>query len=473
MSSRFRIDIRYKVVFRLTYVYFYYIIKGLMDNMKDDSPIINKIEIDESSGEPSIVSIPADQVETPHLQKNQNRKRSKKDKSAGKQLIMHGILGFSREDESINKRQKIFKNVCAVLFIILIVGVLAFTAYKDFFANEHGTPDWNEIWITLSRNWYYGLLCVFSLGLCFLLKGTKLSIMCKSMTKKWHFKTCMETAIIGHYYNSVTPLAVGGQPFEIYHLSKHGIHGGVATSLPISAYFLHQVAFITLCFTSFLLFKNNVLGVPSNFLNPFISVTAIIGLILGAIVPILVITFSLLPRFCSFLVHFVIFVGGKLKLIKKPKETTYKTLKTVVHNGKCIKKLASKPIVFIVSAIISICEHLALCSIAYYCLKMFGLIWHDNGLIEWLQVVHICEIIYVAISFIPTPGNSGAADFSFYTLFASGAGITTGLAFPAMLTWRIMSFYSFIIIGFTFITLKNRADKLHPFEEKPDDKNNN
>ncbi|MBQ7924256.1 MAG: flippase-like domain-containing protein, partial [Clostridia bacterium] len=81
--------------------------------------------------------------------------------------------------------------------------------------------------------------------MCFVLKGAKLSVFCKSMTGKFHFKTCFETGIIGHYYNNVTPLAVGGRPFEIYHLSKHGVRGGVATSLPIATFFLNQFAFVT------------------------------------------------------------------------------------------------------------------------------------------------------------------------------------------------------------------------------------
>jgi uncharacterized membrane protein YbhN (UPF0104 family) len=68
-------------------------------------------------------------------------------------------------------------------------------------------------------------------------------------------------------------------------------------------------------------------------------------------------------------------------------------------------------------------------------------------------------VLYAAISFIPTPGNSGAADASFYTLFKVGLVSVAGLSFPAMLLWRLLSFYSFIIIGFTFTTLKRKSDR--------------
>ena len=443
-----------------------------MSNKKEDSTIINKIEIDEKSGEPTIVEVNAEDIVIESKPKKQNTSKKKTEqKSKGKQLVMHGILGFSKEDEFVDKRQKLFKNIFAIVFIVLMVVVLAITAYQDFFSNPQGAPNWSDIWSALSNSWIYAIPLLLSVVLSYFFKAFKLSLMCKSMTKKWHFKTCFETAIIGHYYNSVTPLAVGGQPFEIYHLSKHGVHGGVATSLPICAYFLHQIVFVILGLVSLLLFKDNVLMVEDQFyfLPPVITAATVIGIILGAIVPILVIVFSLMPRFCSVLVHFVISIGGKLKLIKNPKATTYKTLKTVVHNCKCIKKLATKPLVFISSTIISLCEHLAICSIAYFCLKLFGFNWQSEGILEWLQVVHICMIIYLAISFIPTPGNSGAADFSFFYLFQ--AGITAGLAFPAMLLWRGLSYYLYIIVGFIFTTAKSHSDKLHPYEEPVENAN--
>ena len=71
-------------------------------------------------------------------------------------------------------------------------------------------------------------------------------------------------------------------------------------------------------------------------------------------------------------------------------------------------------------------------------------------------------ILYAGISFIPTPGNSGAADLSFYLLFSVGVPFM-GLAFSAMVLWRILSFYSYIIIGFVFTTVTHKKDRLAKF----------
>ena len=272
----------------------------------------------------------------------------------------------------------------------------------------------------------------------------------------------METAVIGHYYNYVTPLAVGGQPFEIYHLAKHGVSGGVAASLPIATFSLNQFAFVILGIFALVAYNVNLFGTSETLLNVFpttFTVLAIIGLVCCILMPSLVLIFSMLPKIGTKMVTAVIKLGGKLRIVRNPEATTEKTIKNVQHNALCLKRLASAPLVFTLSVLISFGEQLSLCSIAYFTLRFFGFdIVNVNGFVEWLQIVQLCLILYAAISFIPTPGNSGAADLSFYVLFSAGVTYAGG-GFSAMIVWRLLSFYSFIIIGFIFTTIKRKSDR--------------
>ena len=426
---------------------------------------LNKIEVDEHTSEPTIVKVEADydQTKTAEVAVNVSESAKKNQSSVGKQLVMTRILGLQEYDKSVDKRQRVFKRILAVVFLVFVVGVLGFTFYKDFFApgEEKQAISFIEILHQLSGTWYYFICAILSLFISYLLKGFKLSVICKSQTGKWHFKTCFETGIIGHYYNNVTPLAVGGQPFEIYHLSKHGVHGGVATSMPIIAFFFSQFAFVCLGITSIVLLNTNVLGVQEAFLKEFpavFNVLAGIGLALCLSTPALVLIFSIFPRLAATLVKWFTALGGKLRFLKNPKKTEYKTLKTVVHSSYCIKKFGKNPLALFSAVLISLGETFALCSITYFTLKLFG---YDNpnagGFLEWLQIIQLAVILYAAISFIPTPGNSGAADLSFYLLFTIGVQFA-GLSFAAMILWRILSYYSYIIIGFIFTTFTRKKD---------------
>lgn len=421
-----------------------------LNMVNNDKVTYEQFEIDEKTSE--IISVDLKDCPTPKQKTEKDtKKKGQKLKTAGKQLVMSQIL---RIDDNTSKRQKIFKTSCYVVFVVLVLAVLVWTFINDF-ASDTPLPSWKVVLQTFGSNWHFLLFAFLSIFLCYFFKGAKLSIMCKSMTKKWHFKTCFETGIFGIYYNNVTPLAVGGQPFEISYLSKHGVHGGVASSLPIATFFLNQLAFVILGVASLILFSFNGLNIPMEMVDatPTItSILAIVGLVLCIAMPILVVTFSLMPKVGATLVRFVFYLGNKLKIIKKPEELRYKTTKNVIHNSKCLKKIATNPLVFITSFLISFGEQLANCSIAYFTLKFFGFQWPAKNVVEWAQVIQLCLILYAAISFIPTPGNSGAADLSFYLLFKtglSGSGYS-GFAFPAMLTWRFLSFYLYIIIGFFF-----------------------
>lgn len=430
-----------------------------MEKNIKQTAVVQKIEVDENSLEPKIVEVAEEQqpVTTDAGYHKYDFVSKKSDKSIGKQLAMSKILGVDKEQaDSFTKRQKTYKLIFTLVFVVFVVSVLVFTAYKDFFGNdENRIPfSWNKIGEIFSHSWVYLLLAFTALFLHFFFKGTKLSVVCKSMTKRARFKTCFETGIIGLYYNNVTPLAAGGQPFEIYYLSKHGVHGGVATSMSISTFFFNQFSFCGLALVSILFLSKNQLYADII----VFKVMAIVGVILCLTVPILVVVFSLMPGFATRLIKGIIKIGTKLKLVKYPDRLLYKTMKTVIQNSRCLKKIVSRPLFFSFSALLSVFEQIAGVSIAFFVLKFFG--FNIVGMTffeEMVQVLQICLVLSAAISFIPTPGNSGAADLSFFAFFARH--LASGLAFPAMMVWRLLAFYSYVIIGFIFATLKKRSDR--------------
>ncbi len=441
-----------------------------MKKKDKNKPIVNRIEIDEKTAEPIIVEVPENEIESQSAEQEQKTEIKEADffeenkdlKSAGKQLMMNH-LGLNREDDSsIGKRKRIFTLVFKILFIVFVVGALAFTFINDFFGKDNPPLSWEEISSAIANSWYWIFGALGALIACYLTKALKLTVICKPMTGKYHFKTCFETSIIGHYYNYVTPLAIGGQPFEIYHLSRHGVHGGAAAAMPIATYVLNQFSYTILGFIFILTFKYNSLGVNPSLLasfNPTLTVMAIVGVSICMIPPVTIMIFSLVPRFGSKLVRFVMFLGGKLRIVKDPKKATYKTVKNLINNASCLKNMFKHPFSAITCFLLSFLEHFASASIAFFTILTFGFnpeLLSGNFFLNWLQIIQFSILLSCAVSFIPTPGNAGAADLSFSFLFE--VGLATGLTFTATIAWRIMGYYAFIIIGFIFATLKKRAD---------------
>ena len=454
-----------------------------MRNKKQKSRTITRIEIDEKTNEPIIVEEVEDLTTSPfapHLPTNDFIEATT-NKDMGKQLILQKMIGSTREDfnfkdekSPVKKRQKIFKAVFTALFVTFVIAVLAFTFYNDFIggviSGDKQYPSINALkgLFLDDMNWRFFLYAALALMGVLFTKGLKLSVIAKALTKKWHFKTCMETGIIGTYYNAVTPLAAGGQPFEIYHLSKHGVHGGAASALPVATYFLNQIAFVSCGIASMVIIKKlgadyfheNVMSVY----NPVVSTLGIVGVVCCLFVPLLVVLICIMPRLGIKLVKIGIKIGGKLKLIKNPEKTTLKTIKSLMNNANSLKKIIKKPFTLLISLILSFVENICVFSITFFVAKAFGFSALDsvtqmeiNVFSLWGQMCCMTVLLLLAISFIPTPGNAGAADLSFYALFSSGI-VGAGMSFTANTVARLFSFYSYIIIGFIFATIKKRSD---------------
>lgn len=429
--------------------------------VKSTKPIIKKIEIDENTREPIIIEVEGQEaLENLPEEKKEQILDKEYERALGKQIVMKQVLGLDKKTQEKSKEGRL-KKLVVVVFILSVLAVLIYTAYKDFFVNPEPIS-FELLKDTVVDNWYYFVFALIATVLVVVLKGFKLSVLSKYMVKKWNFKTCMQTGLIGQYYNDVTPLGAGGQPFEVYHLSKHGLSGGVAASLPIGAYFMYQFASVTFGIFALIAFipSNNFLDIPTRIIGSstaeYIRPLAGIGLFFGLALPVLVIVCSILPKLCSKLVYLIVFILAKLKIVKNKEVTMFKTLKSVLVNSKSLKTMGKRPLILITTYLISLLEILALCSISYFTLKFFG--FDDTSTLnvkEWLQIIIVCQLLYQAISFIPTPGNSGAADISFYWLFSAN----TTFAFPAMILWRLLSYYSYVIFGFAFTTANRKIER--------------
>lgn len=166
------------------------------------------------------------------------------------------------------------------------------------------------------------------------------------------------------------------------------------------------------------------------------------GAILYIIVPFLAVLFSFMPRIIDKTLTFIVITGAKMHLIKEPDKTLKKWISNVVEYRDVFKLFTKNiGIVFIVF-VLSVMQCVSLHSIPYFVFRLFGVT--D---IDWWKITVMTTYIYSAITFIPTPGNSGAAEGTFYAIFAS----LGGFLFWGMLIWRLAVFYLVILVGLCFI----------------------
>ena len=140
------------------------------------------------------------------------------------------------------------------LFMLLTIIVIVIVAIVEFSGEDKSYP-LSTVLSTLGQNWIYLVLTVGCMLLALVFDGLRQAVLLRGSTGKWRLKLTFKSMILGKYFDSVTPSAFGGQPYQIYYLHKNKVPAGVATSLPVVCFFLQQFAFFP---QGFLRFSNVV-----------------------------------------------------------------------------------------------------------------------------------------------------------------------------------------------------------------------
>ena len=271
---------------------------------------------------------------------------------------------------------------------------------------------------------------------CFLValkcESAKYGFMLRSRKIKQKKSLGFTAAVIGKYYDNLTPAGAGGQGFQMYHLSQNGCDKGTAGGLPIIGFLGLQFAFVLLGIITMILGQQYIGDLV------VIRVTAIVGLVFYAVIPVAIIVFAIAPKPLEKLVGWFNRLLGKIHLMKDPEASNEKAINSLRAYTNALREFGRSPYQIAVVFILSLIYQMAFMSLPYFVLRFFGA---DEAFIPcFFRVV----FVYAAMTIIFTPGNSGAAEASFYMVFSNLSG---GQAFWGMLVWRALCYYSWIVLG--------------------------
>lgn len=365
-------------------------------------------------------------------EKKQQRAERRAEKKAENEKLYQEVMGQDlneapEEVEEPKKKNKWVKRLGIVAFVLLNAAVIYFTAANEFSkkAPEPLKFDFTNVLYILG-----GLLCLAIFLGC---ETAKYMIMMRHLGEKVSIRHAFCTAALGKYYDCITPSGAGGQPFQIYYLHSNGYSNGAASAMPLSGFFTMQFGFVILCVFAFI-FGN---GVVNGVLAPGIKITAYFGAIGYMLVPVMIIISGIAPKIAMRIVAFFVRLGAKLRIVKKPNHTIMRAVRSLNNYSTNIKMITKDRGMLFKLLLLSVILQLAMCSMPFFAVHAFG------GDIGFFRSLILCVFIQSAISLILTPGNSGAAEGLFYIVFSSlGKG-----TFWAMLLWRLLCYYSFIIIG--------------------------
>lgn len=340
------------------------------------------------------------------------------------------------------KRKSTIINLCLLLvnivfMVYIIKGLISNVGDSNFLsvAKTQGSKMW----------WLAGGAGIYILYM--LAQVLMYHVLIKDITGKKRFGLAYDVAVVGKYYDNLTPFAVGGQPMQIIRLAKSGISAGVSTSIPIIKMMLNSSMNMILAVLFF------VFGIPqipnTTPLNDMLLILLVILGVIGLIITVIVVVFMFLIASGNLItrsfISGVLRIGYKLKIVKNYRESFKKFLNQVAeYKASYNFMIKNKKTLF---KMLGLClmECLTYAVMPYFVVQAFAVNVDMNAALFFLVCLSEYYICTMASSFIPLPGGTGLMEISFIFLF----GIVVGDNIVwALLAWRILSYYMILAHGF-------------------------
>lgn len=271
-----------------------------------------------------------------------------------------------------------------------------------------------------------------------ILESVIINIIIKSIQKTKVRFLSIKIAMMGFYYNLVTPFASGSQPMQIYALNKYGIDFSKSTAIVTNKTVLFQTVVTIYCGIS-IFFNMDVLKSEL----PSVLILISIGMIINIISLLGGMMIVLSPNAMKKIIFIISDILYKTKLFKSLHKKIPDINIFIDDYSYSIKTFIKDKKSLFISVILTIIQLTIYFSISYCVYKAFNL----NG-ISFYHIFTLQVFLYMSVSPVPTPGNVGANEIAFFTIFAN--------IFPkdmigyCVFLYSIFVYYFVVIVGGIF-----------------------
>ncbi len=333
--------------------------------------------------------------------------------------------------------KKNMKRNAIIIFIITII-VMYFVLKDDFTSIV-------DIFLKLDLKYIFIAFFFYFLSIFF-----KAYVSYKSVAEKEKYSLLesIKHNVITQFFNGITPFSTGGQPMEIYMLTKHGINANRGTMIILQNFIFYQIALVLL----------GLLAVSYNYAfhifpnNTVLKNLVLLGFSINTLVAVGVILISISHKFTRFLVHKLISFFSYFKIIKNKEEKQNKWDKRLKEFHECAKSLRKRKMLFVGGVFFNllslVCLYIIPLFIAYSMSDFIGL--------NVMNTLTSSAYVLLIGAFVPIPGASGGIEYGFVKFF--GNFLSNSMTNAVLLVWRFITYYFGMIIGMIAFNLDERSN---------------
>jgi glycosyltransferase 2 family protein len=303
-----------------------------------------------------------------------------------------------------------------------------------------------------SMDLYWLLASIFCMVFYIFIESWAVWYITTFMYKKMGFFYILKMDLIGNYYGALTPAAFGFQPSQIAYMKRDGVPVGISTFIQIIKLMAYELVIVFLCLV-FMIIRGSFFfdNYPQIFWLSMFG--ALINIFVITMMIIAIVKRNALKKMVIGITKFL----AKIKIVKnieKMRDSVEHTLDEFHDSSSYLIKYKWK---VLKACLLTLLQWLMFFIIPYCLFNAFGLGMLHGGkgalgtvspLDEAVSLIAMAAFLFLAVHFIPIPGSSGATEAGFGIFFGN---FFSGIWRPAMFIWRLITYYSIIVIGFLII----------------------
>ena len=339
-----------------------------------------------------------------------------------------------------------WKNGVFFLLMLLLLGWTGYTILKDQSPQQIAQA-------IASANLPILLLGIPVMGLYIAFEAKSSHWILRSLGSAQPYRRCYFYSCVGFFFSVITPSASGGQPAQVYYMSRDGVPGAYgALDMLLVTVGYHAAVVI---YGVIALLTSHHLSQQLGEIGPLLVIGLSLFILLGVAMLLLLFAPGPIQRLC----HGVIRLTARLRPSLDVPKWTQRVDRYMAQYRTGSDLLRAAPALFPKVLLMSLGQQACVYLAPYLVYLAFGL----EGSTLW-QVFFLQVLCSISVEYLPLPGGAGAAEQVFLHSFLVLFGAT--LVAPAMIVSRTVSCY--LPLGITgVITALGHMVGKHSLKARP------
>ena len=327
----------------------------------------------------------------------------------------------------------------SILLVVLTVGLFWYILKDNF--NE-------SIMLLLGANIWYLILMLLTYVFYFVIEAYLLYLLINKINSNYSYKKTLELNLMTKFFNGITPFSLGGQPLQVYELSKSKVRVTEALLVIVENFIVLQIS-MTIMSVVFLGVCLNAGLIP----NRLLWILTIIGIFITLLSLFMAIFMCVKINYAKKLGKWFIKVLNKIHIIKNKDESYLMWTNKCDEYHTCFKILLKDKTFIIKCVLLNIIYMIIFCMLPFLTFKALNINVDVN---IFYSIVLAC-FVYLSASFIPIPGAAIGMEYAFINYFKMI--VVDSLVMPGVLLWRLVSYYIPMILGGILFNIKDSMKK--------------